>query len=76
MGMDTLRANFGIRSLSAFIGCRVEEFVDVTVDVDCEAADKPRDVGGVVVGVLVLRLGCLSSGCEGGGGSDGTGGTA
>jgi len=72
------RVNLGMRSLGDCTGCndRVDEFIDVTVDVDCDAADKPKDVGGVVVGVLVPGLECLSEGREGGGGNGGTGGMA
>jgi len=40
--------------------------MEVTVDVDCDAADSPREVGGVVVGVLLLGLECLSEDREGG----------
>jgi len=77
-GDVTVRVNLGMRSLSDFIGCndRVEEFMEVTVEVDCDAADKPREVGGVVVGVLVLVLGFLSEERDGGGGNGGTGGIA
>ena len=46
--------------------------MEVTVDVDCDAADSPREVGGVVVGVLLL---CLNEDREGGS-ICGTGGLA
>ena len=77
-GDVTVRVNFGMRNLSDMTGCvdRVEEFVDVTVDVDCDAADNPNEVGGVVVGVLVPKLGFLSEDREGGGGNGGTNGIA
>jgi len=71
-----MRVNLGMRSLIDIIRCDdrgVEELVDVTVDVDCDAADKHKDVGGVVVGELGLGLDFLSEDREGGGASDGTG---
>jgi len=71
-----MRVNLGMRSLIDIIRCDdrgVEELVDVTVDVDCDAADKHKDVGGVVVGELRLGLDFLSEDREGGGASDGTG---
>jgi hypothetical protein len=48
--------------------------MEVTVEVDCDAADKPREVGGVVVGVFVPALEFFSEEREGGGGNCGTGG--
>jgi hypothetical protein len=77
-GDVTVRVNFGMRNLSDITGCidRVDEFVDVTVDVDCDAADNPNEVGGAVVGVLVPKLGFLSEEREGDGGNGGTNGIA
>lgn len=77
-GDVTERVNFGRRNLSDITGCgdRVEEFTDVTVEVDCDAADNPNEVGGVVVGVLLLGLEFLGEDREGGGGISGTGGIA
>jgi len=75
-----VRVNLGMRSLIDIIECDdrgiEEEVTDVTVDVDCDAADKHKDVGGVVVGELGLGLDFLSDDREGGGASNGTGGIA
>lgn len=75
--LDTALVKLGMRNLSDLIDCEcrglpLEEAVDVTVDVDVEAAESPRDVGGVrvdvLVVVLVLTLDFLSDERRGGGG--------
>jgi len=50
----------------------VEGAVDVTVELDVDAADRPRDMGVVIVEALVSVLDFLSEDREGGGGGKGT----
>jgi hypothetical protein len=78
-----------MRNLIDLIDRRGDGVMEVTVEVECDAVDKPKDVGGVVVGVLGLGLAlafffseeCGASGCGrriGGddkNGNAGTGGT-
>lgn len=68
------RANFGMRNFSDITDREdwgVEGAVDVTVELDVDAADKPKDTGVVIVEVLDF----LSDDREGGG-NDGIGETA
>jgi len=67
-GEVTTRVNLGKRNLIDLTGCGDrggEEVIDATVEVDCDAADKPNDVGGVVVGVLGLGLDFFERGSRG-----------
>lgn len=77
--LDATRVNFGIRSLSVLIDCEArgaDEAVEVKVEVDMDASESPREVGGVMVDVLVfvlvLALDFLSDDRVGGGGNGGT----
>lgn len=67
---EETRVNFGMRSFSDIIDCEdpgVVEAVDVTVVVDADAVDRPNDVGGVMV-ELLLALDFFSDDRTGGGG--------